>query len=162
MSQAVADAVVPVLQAIPAAVARGVAASQLSCGPCVLRKARFHREHGDEISFALARAREAAGDSEIPDVAAFLPDRLKPDPSNPIDDGRLPWQHAATTMIDGTLYCDWDAVALETRITAQPAPQQPAQPGPPRKPFFIANSSDVGQVLRDSERVMGAPGVPGQ
>src|ERR1700683_364597 len=110
MSQAVADAVVPVLQAIPAAVARGVAASQRSGAPCVLRKARFHREHGDEISFALARAREAAGDSEIPDVAAFLPDRLKPDPANPVDDERLPYQHPATTMIDGTLYCDWDAV----------------------------------------------------
>jgi hypothetical protein len=162
MSQAVADAVVPVLQAVPGAVAQGVQQAQLACAPCVLRRARFRREHGEQIQFAWEKAREAAENPDGGlDITPFLPPGLRPDPADPIAEGRLPFQHPAVTQIGGTLLCEFDAAAEEARMAAAQS-QQPAQAVPPRKPFFIANSSDVGQVLRDSERIIGAPGVPGQ
>lgn len=169
MSQAVAEAVVPVLSEIPAAVARGVASAQqqghLACGRCVMRRARFRRLHGDEIQSAWERAAEAAAEGEPPDITPFLPEHLRPDPANPVDDDRLPTSFPAVTQIGGTLYCEWDVTVLEVADAAHAGPPQqpPGQPGVPRKQFLIANSSDVGAVAREAARTPpGFPAVPGQ
>jgi hypothetical protein len=117
-----------VVEALPAALAqafRGLPSDQRACARCAVRQARFSRLHGEQMVFAMRRAAEANGISADDPAAAnldltdFLPEELRPDPANPVDDNRVPTVYPEYTAVGGTPLCLYDARAYELETAAQ-------------------------------------------
>lgn len=117
-------------QRLPAALARALVSAtaqtddSLMCGRCAVRQARFNRVNADAVRMAYLKA---CADLDVNpddpgqqvDMTGHLPEELRPDPGNPIDDVRFPTPFRAVTTIAGWALCAFDVAADEALLARQ-------------------------------------------
>ncbi|HET9893658.1 MAG TPA: hypothetical protein VFQ44_01745 [Streptosporangiaceae bacterium] len=118
--------------------------ARMICALCGAARAKWDRVNAETVQAAIAEHAAAQASlhegSQPLNVMDFLPDEIKPHPSDPAgDNGHMPQVFPGVTILSGTVYCDWHLADAEEKAAEAGA----------RSPLLAARAgADLGALAR--------------